>query len=196
MPESRPPHKIVLASGSPYRAELLTRLGWDFEKLSPDVDESPAEGESGAALAERLARAKAAAVARIRPGAVVIGSDQVAECRGRLMGKPGGRDRAIDQLAFCSGAEVVFHTAVTVRRDHEEHTADVPTVVAMRKLDRRQIERYVDADRPFDCAGSMKSEALGICLVERITSDDPTALVGLPLTQIVALMARLGVELP
>lgn len=196
MTESRPPYKIVLASGSPYRAELLARLGRDFEKLSPDVNETPIEGESGKALAKRLARSKAAVIASRRPGAVVIGSDQVAECRGRLMGKPGNRDRAIEQLAFCSGSEVVFHTAVTVHRDHEQYTASVPTRVAMRSLQRDQIKRYIDVDRPFDCAGAMKSEAFGICLVERITSDDPTALVGLPLTRVVALLARFGIDLP
>lgn len=196
MSEFHPPHKIVLASGSPYRAELLARLGRDFEKLSPDIDESPAEGESGEALARRLASSKAAAAASRRPGAVVIGSDQVAECRGRLMGKPGDRDRAIEQLSFCSGSEVLFHTAVAVRRNDDEFTACVPTRVAMRSLERDQIERYVDADQPFDCAGAMKSEAFGICMVERITSDDPTALVGLPLTRVVALLARFGINLP
>lgn len=196
MPDSRSPQQIVLASGSAYRAELLARLGLDFDKLPPDVDETPEAGETGAALASRLADSKAAAVVEQRPGAIVIGSDQVAECRGRLLGKPGDRQRAIDQLAFCSGAEVVFHTAVVVRRDADRHAASLPTRVLMRNLDRAQIERYVDADRPFDCAGAMKSEALGICLAERITSDDPTALVGLPLTEVVRLLARLGVVLP
>ncbi len=196
MPESHSPHPIVLASGSPYRAELLARLGRDFEQLSPDIDESPTEGESGAALAGRLAGSKAATVAGYRPGAIVIGSDQVAECRGRLLGKPGNRDRAIEQLLFCSGSEIIFHTAVAVRRDHEAFTDSVPTRVAMRSLQRDQIERYVDADRPFDCAGAMKSEALGISLVESINSDDPTALVGLPLTRVVTLLARLGIDLP
>ncbi|MDZ7789982.1 MAG: nucleoside triphosphate pyrophosphatase [Xanthomonadales bacterium] len=196
MSESIAPGKLVLASGSRYRAELLGRLGLDFERYAADVDESPGRNESGHALAIRLAKSKAAAGSERFPGAVVIGSDQVAECRGRLMGKPGDRERAIEQLAFCSGAEVVFHTAVTVRRDLEEHTVTVPTVSAMRTLERQQIERYVDADRPFDCAGAMKSEALGISLVERITSDDPTALIGLPLTRVVPLLGRFGIAVP
>lgn len=196
MPDARHPQTIVLASGSPYRAELLGRLGLDFERLSPDVDETPADDESGSALAARLAGDKAAAVAVQRPGAVVIGSDQVAECRGRLMGKPGGRRAAIEQLAFCSGSPIAFHTAIAVRRDEDEYVELVETSVLMRTLDRAQIERYVDADRPFDCAGAMKSEALGICLTQHIRSDDPTALIGLPLTRVVALLGRFGVHLP
>ncbi len=196
MSEPSNPGKLVLASGSRYRAELLGRIGLEFERYAPDVDESPGRDESGQALATRLARAKAAAGSERFPGAVVIGSDQVAECNGRLMGKPGNRERAIEQLAFCSGAEVIFHTAVAIRRDLEEHTAEVPTVSAMRTLERRQIERYVDTDRPFDCAGAMKSEALGISLVERISSDDPTALIGLPLTRVVSLLARFGIAVP
>jgi septum formation protein len=196
MSVSRSPHNLVLASGSPYRAELLDRLGLDFEQLSSDVDETPRPGESGEALAARLARSKAAAVARLRPGAIVIGSDQVAECRGKLLGKPGDRNRAVEQLFACSGSDVIFHTAVVLQRDAESHLASVPTRVKMRSLERDRIERYVDADRPFDCAGAMKSEALGISLAERITSDDPTALIGLPLTQVVALLERFGVELP
>jgi septum formation protein len=196
MPESRIHPRLVLASSSPYRAELLSRLGLSFERCSPDLDETPREGESGRDLALRLARSKAAAVAIDRPGAVVIGSDQVAECRGRLLGKPGGRERAIEQLAFCSGAEVAFHTAVALQRDDETRDHLVATQVAMRSLSPAQIERYVDADRPFDCAGAMKSEALGICLTERITSDDPTALIGLPLTAVVRLLGRFGIRLP
>jgi len=196
MPDSRSPHRLILASGSRYRAELLARLGMSFDRLSPEVDETPAAGESGQALAARLARAKATTVAQQRAEAVIIGSDQVAECRGRLMGKPGDRESAIEQLSFCSGAEVVFHTAVTVCRDAVCHSGSVPTRVAMRRLERKQIERYVDADRPFDCAGAMKSEALGISLAERITSDDPTALVGLPLTTVVGLLAQFDIEVP
>jgi len=196
MPESSNPPEIILASGSAYRAELLGRFGLDFEQHPPEVDETPRDGETGEVLAERLARAKAAAVAEKRPGMIVIGSDQVAECRGRLLGKPGDRERAIEQLVLCSGSEVVFHTAVVVRRDSEWRSASLPTRVVMRTLGRAQIERYVDADRPFDCAGAMKSEALGICLAERITSDDPTALIGLPLTRVVRLLGHFGMELP
>ncbi|NBB93277.1 MAG: septum formation protein Maf [Gammaproteobacteria bacterium] len=196
MNEKRSQPRLILASSSPYRAELLARLGLEFERSSPDVDESPLDGESGRELAMRLARAKAAAVAQARPDAIVIGSDQVAECRGRLLGKPGDRKRAVEQLAFCSGEEIVFHTAVCVRSGPDEHVDLVPTSVAMRALERERIERYVDADRPFDCAGAMKSEALGISLAERISSDDPTALVGLPLTRVVSLLQHFGVEVP
>lgn len=196
MPEPSRRQQIVLASSSPYRAELLARLGLAFEKLSPDIDETPGSGESGAALARRLASTKAAAVAARYPGAIVIGSDQVAECRGRLMGKPGEREAAIEQLLYCSDAEILFHTAVAIRRDGDEHSDLVATSVLMRKLERAQIERYIDIDRPLDCAGAMKSEALGICLVEHIRSDDPTALVGLPLIAVVRLLTRFGLELP
>jgi len=196
MPEtdSRPP--IILASSSRYRAELLARLGLDFDTLAPQVDEAPRAGETGEALAARLAEAKADFAASRRPGAVVIGSDQVAECRWRLLGKPGDRDRAIEQLLFCSGHAVVFHTAVVICRDRERRMSLVPTRVVMRQLDRGRIERYVDIDRPFDCAGALKSEALGISLARAIESDDPTALIGLPLTRVVAHLEAFGIALP
>lgn len=187
---------LILASGSRYRSELLGRLGVSFESVRPDVDETPLSGETGEALALRLAADKAAVVAASRPGAIVIGSDQVAVCRTRLLGKPGGRERAIEQLAACSGADVVFHTAVTLRRDDTQRSACIDTRVRMRQLAREAIERYVDRDRPFDCAGAMKSEALGISLAHSISSDDPTALIGLPLTRVVALLAEFGLGLP
>jgi septum formation protein len=191
---SHPP--IILASGSRYRAELLERLDLPFEADPADIDETPGNGESGEVLAVRLARAKAEAVAVRRPDALIIGSDQVAECDGRLMGKPGTPEAAVEQLLFCSGRDVLFHTAVAMVFDGRMESAMAPTRVSMRRLDRSRLERYVAAEQPLDCAGAMKSEALGISLCERIANDDPTALIGLPLTRVVALLDRFGIRRP
>lgn len=189
--------RLVLASSSPYRRELLARFGLAFEVDVPGVDESVAPGESPAETAARLARTKARAVAARHPGATVIGSDQVADLDGVRLGKPGGRERAVDQLVQASGREVVFHTAVCVIGGAgDEHLAHCPTRVRFRSLDRATIERYVDAERPFDCAGSARAEALGITLLEYIRGDDPTALVGLPLIALTALLARAGIHVP
>lgn len=187
---------IILASGSRYRAELLERLGLPFQTDPADIDETPRSGERGDALADRLARAKAEAVAARRPEALIIGSDQVAECDGRLMGKPGTEEAAVEQLLYCAGRDVLFHTAVAVVFEGRIETAKSPTRVTMRKLDRARLERYVAAERPLDCAGAMKSEALGISLCERIANDDPTALIGLPLTCVVSLLDRFGIQRP
>lgn len=184
---------LILASGSPYRRELLLRLGLPFEVRIPDVDESAVEDDNGAALAERLALLKARAVAAEHPEAVVIGSDQVAICGGRRLGKPGSIDRAVDQLMFCSGREVTFHTAVAVIGRGEESSRIVDTAVGMKPLDEACIRAYVEIDRPLDCAGSMKAEALGIALTRHIRSDDPTALIGLPLIALVELLEPLGI---
>lgn len=189
-------HPLILASGSRYRAELLDRLGLPFEVRPADIDESPQPEEAAPELAERLALAKATAVAAEFPGRLVIGSDQVAVCRARLLGKPGTRDRAIEQLEWCSGAEVVFHSALALVRDTRRLSRNVLTRVRLRSLEREQIERYVDHDRPLDCAGAMKSESLGISLACAIESDDPTALIGLPLIALVELLAEFGIELP
>ncbi|NEZ03997.1 septum formation protein Maf [Wenzhouxiangella sp. XN201] len=186
---------LILASGSPYRAELLERLELPFEVRPADIDESPQEDEAADRLAERLALAKASALAVTHPGRLVIGSDQVAVCRGRLLGKPGTRSKAIEQLAWCSGAEVVFHSALALVRDARRVTRNVPTRVQMRSLERERIERYIDRDQPLDCAGAMKSESLGICLARAIESDDPTALIGLPLIALVDLLTEFGIEL-
>jgi len=187
---------LVLASTSRYRRELLERLRLQFDTVRPEVDESPLAGETPAALALRLALAKAAAVAAQRPGARVIGSDQVADFDGAALGKPGGREAAIAQLQAMSGREVAFRTAVAVAFDGGADGALDTTLVRFRRLGRGEIERYVDAEQPWDCAGSFKSEGLGITLFEAIESRDPTALVGLPLLETARLLRATGLELP
>ncbi len=190
------PPRLILASTSPYRRGLLERLHLTFSTLAPDVDESALEGETPAALAVRLARLKAESGARSRPGAVVIGSDQVAECDGRALGKPGSSERAERQLARLQGRTVHFHTAVSITDGRSLETESVATTVRMRVLDAGQIRRYVRLDQPLDCAGAFKSEALGISLIESLESDDPTALIGLPLIATVRLLGRFGIALP
>lgn len=187
---------LILASSSVYRRELLERLGLSFLTLSPDVDETPLQGEGGAALALRLARLKASTVAAAHPEAIVIGSDQVAECNGQLLGKPGSEQRALAQLKAMRGHLVVFHTAVAVARGKHRVATLVPTEVRMRPLADACLARYVAKDRPIDCAGAFKSERAGIALAESMRSEDPTALIGLPLIATVRLLAEFGIELP
>jgi septum formation protein len=188
--------RLILASTSRYRRELLQRLRLPFDVVSPDVDEAALAGEAPAALALRLALAKAHAVAASAADAVVIGSDQVAELDGRAIGKPGGHERAVEQLKRMSGQRVVFHTAVAVvRRDRGFERALLAQVsVVFRRLADDEIERYLQIDTPYDCAGSAKSEALGVALLERIDSDDPTALIGLPLIRTCALLREAGLD--
>ncbi len=188
--------RLILASTSVYRRELLARLRLPFDVLSPGVDETPLAGESAAALALRLALAKANAAAASAGDAVVIGSDQVAELDGCAIGKPGSHVRATEQLQQMSGQRVVFHTAVAVvRRDRGfERALLAPVTVVFRRLGADEIERYLRLDTPYDCAGSAKSEALGVALLERIDSDDPTALVGLPLIRACALLREAGLD--
>ena len=192
------PHRprLVLASTSPYRRELLQRLRLPFDVVAPDVDETPIEGEHPSALALRLAEAKAEAVAASDADAVVIGSDQVAELDGAPLGKPGDHARATAQLRAMRGRRVLFHTAVAVvRRSRGFHACESATVaVAFRDLSDADIERYLLAERPYDCAGSAKIETLGIALVEAVESDDPTALIGLPLIRTCALLRRAGLD--
>jgi septum formation protein len=188
--------RLILGSTSPYRRELLARLGLPFDVARPDVDEAPAPGETPAPLALRLARAKAAAVAQAHPGAWVIGSDQVADLDGQPLGKSGGRNAAIAQLEAMSARAVVFRTAVSVRCGDVAHDAVDATRVRFRPLSRAEIERYVDAERPFDCAGSFKSEGLGITLFDAIETSDPTALIGLPLIATARLLRAAGFQLP
>lgn len=185
---------LILASTSPYRRELLARLRLPFEAVAPDVDESALPGETPAALAERLALAKARAVAALRPGAVVLGSDQVADLDGEALGKPGTHERAAAQLRRMSGREIVFHTAVAVVAPGLAAIERSEVKVRMRVLSDAAIEAYLLADRPYDCAGSAKVESLGIALLEAVESDDPTALVGLPLIRSCALLRRAGLE--
>ena len=187
---------LILASTSVYRRELLARLRVEFEVARPDVDEAPLAGETPARLATRLAAAKAAAIANRRPDAWVIGSDQVADLDGKALGKSGGREAAIAQLRAMSGKAVVFRTAVCVMRDARASAAVDETIVRFRALSEDEIARYVDAEQPFDCAGSFKSEGLGIVLFEAIETRDPTALVGLPLIATARLLRQAGFELP
>lgn len=188
--------RLVLASTSPYRRELLARLQLPFEALRPDVDETPLPGEAPSGLARRLAAAKAEAVGRMVPDAWVIGSDQVADLGGQPLGKSGHRAAAIAQLQAMSGRTVCFHTVVCVRHcDAVSLEADT-TTVRLRRLALDEIARYVDAERPFDCAGSFKVEGLGIALFDSVVSEDPTALVGLPLIATARLLRRAGFELP
>lgn len=190
-----PQPALVLASTSRYRRELLSRLVQDFEVAPPGVDETASLGETPGGTAVRLALAKAMAVATGRPGSVVIGSDQVAESAGFRLDKPGTRENAIRQLTMVSGRTAVFHTAVVVVGPTAPPAqALVPTTVRFRRLDAAQIERYVDREQPFDCAGSAKAEGLGIALIEAIESEDPTALIGLPLIALTSLLALHGIR--
>jgi len=191
------PLPVVLASTSPFRKELLQRLGISFETAAPDVDESPLAGESAEALVKRLSDAKARAIGESREG-LVIGSDQVATTNGEILGKPGSHARAIDQLHKLSGRLVIFHTGLCLLNSASgELQIDViPFKVQFRELDDAQIERYLQADQPYNCAGSFKSEGLGITLFERMDGDDPTALIGLPLIRLTAMLSRAGLVLP
>ena len=191
-----PSRRLVLASTSRYRRELLERLRLPFDVVAPHVDETPLDGEAPAAIAWRLALAKADAVAAVDPDAVVIGSDQVADLDGVGLGKPGDHARATAQLQAMRGRTVVFQTAVAVAsRASGVRVAElVPVAVRVRALGDDEIERYLRAETPYDCAGSAKIETLGIALVERCESDDPTALIGLPLIRTCALLRRAGVD--
>ena len=193
---SSPP--VVLASSSRYRRELLSRLLTQFDSVAPDVDEARVAGEEPRALSERLARAKAAAVAAIATDAIVIGSDQVAALDGQVLGKPGNSERALEQLLASSGRTVDFHTAVCVigpRRSSTDTHVDL-TQVHFRALGEAELRRYLATEQPFDCAGSFKSEGLGVALMTRIDNQDPTALQGLPLIWLADCLRRLGVTLP
>ena len=189
---------LLLASTSRYRRELLARLRLDFACEAPGVDETAHEGESPRALSVRLARGKAHAVAVRRPDAIVIGSDQVAELDGEALGKPGTHARARAQLRACRGREVLFHTAVCVidgRGDGVHEFVDATRVV-FRALHDDEIERYLLAEQPFDCAGSFKSEGLGASLFHAVHTQDPSALIGLPLIALAEALRRCGLALP
>lgn len=186
---------LILASTSTYRRNLLARLQIPFRCVSPGVDENRLPGEAPADLAVRLARAKAHAVARDNPGAVVIGSDQVASIDGNCIGKPGNHPRAAAQLHASAGRRVDFFTAVALAGE-QERWAVVPYSVHFRALQADEIDRYLRTERPYDCAGSFRWEGLGITLFERMTGDDPTALEGLPLIALAALLREAGFTLP
>ena len=189
-------HPLILGSTSRYRNELLERLRVPFDVVAPDVDETPLPGEAPAALAVRLAMAKARAVSAGHPNAVVIGSDQVAELDGEPIGKPGNHERAVAQLRRMRGRSVVFHTAVAVVCEASGFagSALVPVTVRFRDLSDAEIEHYLRTEQPYDCAGSAKCETLGIALLDAIDSDDPTALVGLPLIRTCALLRQAGID--
>ncbi|MBN8716687.1 MAG: septum formation inhibitor Maf [Stenotrophomonas sp.] len=191
--------RLVLASTSRYRRELLQRLRLPFDSARPGVDETARPGEAPHALAQRLARAKAEAIAQTLHGADawVLGSDQVADLDGTPLGKPGGHAAALTQLRAMAGRSVRFHTAVCLAHPDGRRLHDVDlTAVQLRALDDAEIACYVDAEQPFDCAGSFKSEGLGIVLFEAIDSRDPTALIGLPLIATARLLRQAGFVLP
>lgn len=190
------PSRLILASTSAYRRELLARLRLPFETARPETDESPLPGEPPGELARRLAIAKARAIAEREPDAWVIGSDQVAELDGHSLGKPGNREGAIAQLTAMSGRTVAFRTGLSLCRGERRLVALDTTTVQFRTLSDGEIARYVDAEQPFDCAGSFKCEGLGISLFDSIQSRDPTALVGLPLIETARLLREAGFLVP
>jgi septum formation protein len=188
--------RLILASTSRYRRELLERLRLPFEAMSPETDETPLPGEAPAVLAERLALAKARALATRFPDAVVIGADQVADVDGHAIGKPGTHARAVEQLRAMSGRTIVFQTALAVVREAIgfAQVRRAPVAVRFRTLSDDEIETYLRTEQPYDCAGSAKCETLGIALLEAIDSDDPTALVGLPLIRTAQLLREAGLD--
>ena len=192
-----PARRLVLGSTSRYRRELMQRLCIPFDVAAPDVDETPQDGESPHDLACRLALAKARAVAALHPDAVVIGSDQVADLGGEPLGKPGTHERAVAQLRRMRGRTVVFQTAVAVVcQDTGFAQTDLAAVrVVFRNLSDAEIETYLRTEQPYDCAGSAKSEGLGIALLESIDNDDPTALVGLPLIRTCRMLRAAGLPI-
>ena len=190
-----PSPTLILASTSRYRRELLERLRVPFDVQSPHVDETPSPGEAPAALAERLALSKAHAVAQQHPGAWVIGSDQVADLGGQPIGKPGKHEAAVAQLQAMRGRTVVFQTAVAVVAPGFAQVVTVPIRTRFRSASDEEIDHYLRLEQPYDCAGSAKSEGLGISLMEAIESDDPTALVGLPLIATCRLLRAAGFPL-
>ena len=189
--------RIVLASTSPYRRALLERLRLPFEVKAPAVDEAALPDEPARATALRLAQAKARTVARSFRDALIIGCDQVAVLDGTCLGKPGNHQNAVAQLTAMRGKEVLFHTALALLNTESGvmQTAEVPTTVRFRAYSDREIEHYLELERPYDCTGSARIEGLGIVLVERVTSTDPSALIGLPLMQLADLLRKEGVAL-
>jgi len=195
IPSSSTP-RLILASSSSYRRELLARLHLPFEAIAPHIIETPLPGEAPQATALRLARAKAEAIALRHPGALVIGSDQVATLDGAQIGKPGDHARALAQLQTMRGREVVFHTALCLwdGRDGTAQMENVQVFVRFRDLPDAELDAYLRIEQPYDCAGSAKNEGLGIALLERIDSSDPTALTGLPLIALTGMLRRAGVS--
>ena len=189
--------KIILASTSPYRRELLTRLGLPFSVANPQTDETPLPGEGPEALALRLSEAKARAVVGDHPDALIIGSDQVAVMGGRIFGKPGTHERAVEQLKTLSGQTVNFFTGLCLydTRRNLARLRGVPTLVTFRQLSDDEIENYLQREPAYNCAGSAKSEGLGIALLQKMNGDDPNALIGLPLIALCDLLRDAGVDI-
>ncbi len=193
--------RIVLASTSAYRRDILQRLGLSFETAAPNIDETPGNDEDAAHLVQRLACAKAEAVAARFPDALIIGSDQCAVLETTILGKPGDHVRATAQLAACSGHDVVFHTGLCLLDtragtdpSHRTQVEDVLYRVRFRELGATDIENYLRREQPYDCAGSFKSEGLGVALFECMAGDDPNALIGLPLIRLSAMLRKAGVD--
>jgi septum formation protein len=188
--------KLILASTSPYRRELLSRLGVPFEVVAPDVDETPLAGESPDDTAQRLSVLKARAVADKFPHALIIGSDQVALLEGRQLGKPGTHENAVAQLQSMRGKTLEFHTALTLlnAKTGRTQTANVPVRLVMRDYSDAQIDAYLRKDQPYNCCGSARSESLGIALIARYETEDPNALVGLPLIKLTEMLANEGLD--
>ena len=193
---SAQPAQLILASSSIYRRQLLERLGLAFTCSSPALDETPLAQETTLALALRLAQMKADAIAKCNPGAWVIGSDQVADLSGAVLSKPGNFERAFAQLQLMRGNTVQFHTALCFMRDNQHTSLSVLTTVRFRDLPDALLEAYLQAEQPYDCAGSAKVEGLGISLLESVQSDDPTALIGLPLIALSGLLREAGFAIP
>ncbi|WP_330177994.1 Maf family protein [Candidatus Vondammii sp. HM_W22] len=190
--------RLVLASTSPFRKALLEKLGLPFSTATPDIDESAKPEESPQALVSRLAEEKALAVATDFPDSLIIGSDQVACIDGKILGKPENRQSAIEQLQRASGKHVFFYTGLCLHNSASGKRQSLcePFYVHFRVLEQQQIERYLDAEKPYNCAGSFKSEGLGIALLEYLEGDDPNTLIGLPLIRLVAILAKEGITVP
>ena len=191
-------NRIILASSSIYRKELLSRLNLPFEVIVPNIDETALPDETPQATALRLAEQKAIAVAKIAPEAIIIGSDQVATLGNIHIGKPGNHEKALEQLKMMRGKQVIFHTALCVYQ-HRQPTPliqveNCQTKVSFRDLPDAELDAYLRIEQPYDCAGSAKNEGLGIAILERIESDDPTALTGLPLITLTSMLRRAGVR--
>lgn len=189
---------LILASSSPYRRQLLQRLNLPFSHQSPSIDETPKPGESANELVLRLASEKAMTVAENNPYALIIGSDQVAVLDEKILSKPGNAETALQQLSACSGRSVTFLTGLCLLNSQSGRQQQLvePFTVHFRELTQDQLERYIQIEQPFDCAGSFKMEGLGISLFERLEGDDPNSLIGLPLIQLVKLLNKEGVILP
>ncbi len=193
---SHPHLPLILASSSPYRREVLSRLGVEFSSVSPEIDESPKTGETPADLVTRLAESKAQAVGTSHPQALIIGSDQVATLDDHVLGKPGTHQKAVEQLTLLSGRRVAFFTGLCVLNSDtdERQVCCEPYFVEFRKLTCEEIEHYLHKEQPYNCAGAFKSEGLGICLFERMEGDDPASLIGLPLIKLVNMLRNQGLD--